>query len=152
MPYAIPRSSWRKFAAIKLCVEGSIKAAPSPWTAREAMRAAPVDARPHASDAAVKMKRPSKNIRRRPTKSASFPPVSRNPAYTSRNALTVHSSLARLSFRSVWIAGNATFTIVVSTMTMKRLAVTAASVHHLRLPSISAPAMSFSIPHNSGMI
>src|SRR5687768_14306959 len=42
------------------------------------------------------------------------------------------------SRRSCWIAGRATFTTVVSTMTTKRLAVTAASVHHLRFRSIAA--------------
>ena len=57
-------------------VAGFIRAAPRPWTTRAPISTSAPFARPHASDDAVKMIRPMTKIRRRPSRSASLPPVS----------------------------------------------------------------------------
>ena len=67
MPTAWVRSRGSvKVAMTMASVAGTSSAAPRPCTARLAIRTAPLPARPAASDAAVKMPRPSRNSRRRP--------------------------------------------------------------------------------------
>src|SRR3954469_13338862 len=78
---------------------------------------------------------PPTNIRRLPKMSPSRPPVTSSTAKLSVYALTVHSRLERLTPRSFWIEGSATFTTVLSSMIMNRAKHIAASVHHLRFPS-----------------
>ena len=55
---------------------GESIAAPRPWPARAAKRASAVGANAEAKDDAVKMPRPTRNIRRRPMRSAARPPKS----------------------------------------------------------------------------
>ena len=64
-------------------VAGFISAAPTPCTTRAPIRNCSVSARPHARDAPVKITRPATKINRRPSMSASFPPVSISDANVS---------------------------------------------------------------------
>ena len=64
-------------------VAGFMSAAPTPWTSRAPISTEPLFAMPHASEASVKTTRPSTKIRRRPSRSASFPPVSISDANES---------------------------------------------------------------------
>ena len=76
------------------------------------------DESPLSSDAVVKMTRPMRKSRLRPSKSPARPPSRRKPPNTSVYALTIHWRLASLKPRSFWIDGRATFTIVASSTTM----------------------------------
>ena len=83
MPIARPRSRGGKVAVMIESVAGFISAAPTPWTARAPIRKEALGARPHASEASVKIARPTVNMRRRPYMSPSFPPVIRSAANVS---------------------------------------------------------------------
>ena len=63
---------------------GVIRAAPRPWAARAAIRAAAVEAKPLKREAVVKMAMPVRNTRRRGSKSAIRPPIKRPPPDTRR--------------------------------------------------------------------
>ena len=63
------------------------RAAPTPCTKRAAISAASLPANPHSSDAAVKIAMPMRNMRVRPTRSASRPPSSRKLPNAIRYAL-----------------------------------------------------------------
>ena len=80
MPIAVPRCRGGKVAVMIDSVAGFISAAPTPCTVRAAMSELAPPARPHHSEAPVKTTRPAMKIARRPSMSASFPPVrSRTP-------------------------------------------------------------------------
>ena len=64
-------------------VAGFISAAPAPWTTRAPIRKCALGAKPQASEARVKMSRPTMKILRRPSMSASLPPVSIRTANVS---------------------------------------------------------------------
>jgi len=64
-------------------VAGFISAAPTPWTTREPIRKCALGAMPQASEDRVKIRRPKMKIRRRPSMSASLPPVSIRTAKVS---------------------------------------------------------------------
>ncbi len=83
MPIAVPRSRAGKVAEMIESVEGIISAAPMPWTARAAISSAAPEESPQASDESVKTARPIAKISRRPSRSPSFPPVSRSVAKVS---------------------------------------------------------------------
>jgi len=76
MPMAVPRWRGGKVAVMIESVAGFIKAAPIPCTVRAAIRSVAVPASPHQSDAPVKITSPAMKIARRPSRSASFPPLS----------------------------------------------------------------------------
>src|SRR5437773_7312689 len=97
---------------------GEMSAAPSPWSARQPISIPELTASPFKSDAVVKIARPTRNSRLRPTRSPARPPSRRKPPKTRVYAFTIHCRLASLSPRSFWIDGSATFTIVASRMTM----------------------------------
>ena len=78
IPIAVPRSRGGKVAVMIERVAGFISAAPTPWTVRAAISDAAPPASPHQSDAPVKITRPAMKIARRPSRSASLPPVSRS--------------------------------------------------------------------------
>ncbi len=84
MPIAIPRCRGGKVAAMIESVAGLINAAPTPCTARAAISVSPFVARPHASEESVKTTRPRMKIRRRPMRSASFPPLSMSTAKVTK--------------------------------------------------------------------
>jgi hypothetical protein len=56
-------------------VAGFMSAAPTPCTVRAAISELAPPARPHQSDAPVKMTRPAMKMARRPSRSASLPPL-----------------------------------------------------------------------------
>ena len=73
--------------------------------------------------------------------SASFPPVSISTANVSAYPETTHSSEETLMCRSRCIAGNATFTTVLSSMIMNSATATDASVHHFLFSSAKIRAL-----------
>ncbi len=83
MPIAIPRWAGGNVAAMIESVAGFMSAAPMPWTIRAAMSMSPLVASPQASDESVKSASPRTKMNRRPSMSASFPPVSMNAANAS---------------------------------------------------------------------
>jgi hypothetical protein len=97
---------------------GEISAAPSPCSAREPMSMPELTERPSSSEATVKITRPIRKSRFRPSRSPARPPSSRKPPKTSAYAFTIHWRFASPRSRSFWIDGRATFTIVASRMTM----------------------------------
>ena len=76
MPIAVPRSRGANVTVMIESVAGFIIAAPTPCTTRAAISISALPARPQASDDAVKIASPTTNMRRRPSRSASLPPVS----------------------------------------------------------------------------
>ena len=73
-------------------VAGIMKAAPIPWTARNATRVVSVGANPIAALETPNTTTPNRNMRRRPKMSPRRPPVTISTANVSVYALTVHSS------------------------------------------------------------
>ena len=76
MPIAVPRCFGGNVTVMIESVDGFISAAPTPWTTRAAMSTLALPARPQPSDESVKMTSPTTKISRRPSRSASLPPVS----------------------------------------------------------------------------
>src|SRR6185436_1504742 len=70
--------------------------------------------------------------RLRPIRSPSDPAVRSTAASIREYASTTHWRLDRLAFRSRWMSGSATFTIVMSSSNMNVAIETSSSVHHLR--------------------
>jgi hypothetical protein len=66
-----------------LSVAGFIIAAPTPCRIRQVISSSGELASPHSSDATVNTTSPATKIRRRPSRSASLPPVSMNAANVS---------------------------------------------------------------------
>ena len=83
MPIAVPRCRGGKVAVMIESVAGFISAPPRPCTTRAPIRKPPFGASPQASDAPVKIASPTMKMRRRPSRSASLPPVSMNAANVS---------------------------------------------------------------------
>ena len=75
MPIAVPRCRGGNVAVMIDSVAGFISAAPTPCTTRAPISTLALLAKPQKNDDAVKMTSPAMNIRRRPSMSASFPPV-----------------------------------------------------------------------------
>ena len=75
---------------------GEMSAAPRPCSARKPISIPEVPASPFSSDAAVKMTRPIRKSRFRPSRSPARPPSRRKPAKTSVYALMIHCRLASL--------------------------------------------------------
>ena len=80
MPSAAPRRPAGKASESRVRVSGVTIAAPRPWIARAAISASVLGASAAAADAAVNTASPATNIRRRPNRSPSAAPVSRNTA------------------------------------------------------------------------
>ena len=79
-PNALARSApWNACPSTASAALSSI-AAPTPCSARAALRKGADGARPHSSDANVKIARPTISIRRRPNRSASAPEGIRSAA------------------------------------------------------------------------
>jgi hypothetical protein len=83
IPIAAPRCSGGKVAVMIESVAGFIKAAPTPWTIRAPISTSPLPAMPQARDEIVKIARPTTKMKRRPSRSASLPPVSMKAAKVS---------------------------------------------------------------------
>ncbi len=74
-PMARPRSASSKVALMMARLPGTRNAAPMPWSARPAIRAAGEVATPHKIDAAVKDTTPARKTRLRPNWSPNDPPT-----------------------------------------------------------------------------
>ncbi len=74
MPYAIPRLATGTAAVSRVSVSGIMIAAPTPWTARAAMRDSMPGAMAAAAEAPVKTVMPMRKSRRRPNRSPSAAP------------------------------------------------------------------------------
>ena len=83
IPSAAPRFSGGTAAETRVRVSGVTIAAPMPWIARAAISTSIEGATAASALAAVKMPRPTVNIRRRPKRSPSAAPVSRSTAKAS---------------------------------------------------------------------
>jgi hypothetical protein len=80
-PSARPRSTGSAHSTRRIASEaGSSSAAPRPATTRPRMSVAGSSASPQARQPAQKMPTPAMKMRRRPNRSPSSPPVSRNSA------------------------------------------------------------------------
>ena len=114
---------------------GATMAAPAPCTTRAAISSTGSWARPPARLARANAISPMTNMRRRPRRSAARPPRIRRPPNEMAYPVTIHwtASAGMCSSRS--IDGSATFTMVLSSMIMKRPKATAARVHHFRFSS-----------------
>ncbi|GHG38044.1 hypothetical protein GCM10018980_10410 [Streptomyces capoamus] len=74
MPYTVPRLAAGTAAVSRVSVSGIITAAPTPWTARAAIREPMPGARAAAAEAAVNTASPAMKRRRRPKRSPSAAP------------------------------------------------------------------------------
>ena len=83
MPNAMPRSLPRNASASRASDTANMIAPPTPCRPRDSCSISVLVAKPHRADAAVKMTRPTRYIRRRPYISARLPAVSRNAARVS---------------------------------------------------------------------
>ena len=82
-PNAVPRSWPRKASASRASETANMTAPPMPCRARDSSSISVLTAKPHSTEAAVKMTRPTRYISRRPNMSARLPAVSRNAARVS---------------------------------------------------------------------
>ena len=115
----IPRARLRSAPSANVTVmidsaAGATIAAPRPWTARAAISQPSDWAIPPANEASENTTRPSMNMRRRPSRSATRPPSRRNPPKVSTYAFTTHDRSAGAKCRAAPIDGNATLTIEAS--------------------------------------
>ena len=100
VPIALPRSCGSKTLVTIESVAGIMNAAPTPCTTRLAISEAESDATPAVAEETANSVTPIRNPRRRPKMSPSLPPVASRTAKLSVYALTVHSRLERLEWRS----------------------------------------------------
>ena len=123
MPLHAPMNAPRRLAGMPalriVSVSGVTIAPPTPCAARAAINAPAVGASAAAAEDAVKMKRPTASMRRRPKRSPSAAPVKSRTAKVSVYALTVHSRLSIDACRSLRITGNAVVTTRLSSVAMK---------------------------------
>ena len=147
IPMARARSagSVKVFVMIDIATGLSIDP-PSACSIRNATSQPRPGARLHSSEPSVNRPRPIWKTRRRPTRSAVEPDSIRKLATTSVYASTVHCSPETGAFRSRWIEGSATFTIVASRPTMNRLRQQMASTSLRRRAAEFWLAHSCSIP------
>jgi hypothetical protein len=104
-----------KLVAISASAVGEASAAPAPCAARAANRAAPLAARPPASDATVNSSTPAMKTWRRPLMSPARPPVSSSPPKIRVYALTAQDRLPTERCRPLCIRGRAMVKMVAST-------------------------------------
>ena len=114
-------------------------APPTPCSARNNSSASAVLASAHASDPPVNMTRPTRNSRRRPSRSPRVAAGSNSTASTRAYAALTHCRSGRLARRSRWIDGRATLTTVISSNNMNAAAHTSTRVHRCR-DDVSAPS------------
>ena len=125
---------------------GDTSAAPSPWIARAPSSQASDWASPPTSEASENSTSPYMNIRRRPTRSASRPPSSRQPPNVSVYAFTTHERSAREKLNPLPIDGSATLTIDASITITNCVIASSASATFLacgvsRLAPVAVPVL-----------
>ncbi len=140
-PHA-PSAAFRSLPSAKVVIRmesaaGVMIAAPSPCMARAPIRGPSPQAKPETSEAVVKRTTPTRNIRRRPRRSAARPPSSRKPPKNSAYALITHCKFSWEKPRSSLIEGRATFTIAMSSTTMNCTSKSSASPYHLRRDAVT---------------
>ena len=116
-PTARPRSSGGNVDTITASAAGESSAPATPCSARPATTSSIDGASAHNSEVAPKPPTPTMNMRRSPRMSPSEPPTSSSEPSVSRYALAVHCWPARPPPSSSAMAGSATFTAVLSTVT-----------------------------------
>ncbi len=89
---AFPLSLMSKDSMTIAAEEGSMSAAPRPWSARAAIITPSLGARPQSAEAIAKTTTPVTNARTLPKMSPSFPPNATVTASASTYAFTIHSS------------------------------------------------------------
>ena len=118
-PSAFVRASPSANVVVRIeSAAGATSAAPRPCRPRARISQVDDSAIPFRNDATVKTTTPARKTRLRPIRSPARPPSRRKPPKISVYAFTTHCRSFSASFRSVWIDGSATFTIVASRMTM----------------------------------
>jgi hypothetical protein len=128
MPSALFRSEPSSNVVVMIdSVAGETIAAPTPCTARAAMRTPIELARPQTSDAAEKTATPIMNSRRRPSRSAARPPSRRKPPNVIVYAIRTHCNVLSDTWSEFLIDGSATLTIETSRIVMKNATQTSAS-------------------------
>src|SRR3954452_13025100 len=132
MPKAVPRSLPWNSCEMSASAVANMIAPPMPWIPRAMMRNSASFASPHAADAIVNRTTPIRKSRLRPNRSASAPAVRTQVASPSAYASTTHCRSEKEASSARSIAGRATFTIVMSSRSMKVAVQTATSVHHFR--------------------
>ena len=132
IPNAVPRSRPWNSCERRASEVANMMAPPTPCAARAAMRNPAVFAIPQRNEVTVKKPRPTTNTRLRPSRSASEPAVSMKVASVSAYASMIHCNCEKLASRSLSTSGSATFTIVMSSRSMKIAVQTAINAHHLR--------------------
>ena len=138
-PSAVVRCAPVYVVVTMASADGSSIAAPTPCSARAAISAAGDHASPLISEAVVKTPSPARKTVRRPSRSASRPPKSIRPPVSRTYALTTHGSPTPVKPRSAPIDGNATFTTVMSRMTMNcATASSASTIQLVRASSVAA--------------
>ena len=137
VPIALPRSSGGNALEMIDRVPGIIRAAPLPCSRRPTTSQVCVCAKPMNALLQANTTTPMRNTVRRPKMSPRRPPVTSRTAKASVYALTVHSRPAIDASRSRWMDGRATFTAVLSSITMNSAKHIAPSVHQRLLSSFS---------------
>jgi hypothetical protein len=105
---------------IRASEHGMSAAAPAPWTVRAAMSAVSEVAPAQAALPRPKTVRPSRKPVRASTRSASAPAESSSAANASVYPLTIHCAVDSAPPRSLPIGPSATFTIVASSVIMRK--------------------------------
>ena len=113
-PIARERSSVANDACRIARLPGVSSAPPMPCTARAAINTSMFGAAAQASDAIANQATPSSKIRRRPMRSPSVPPSSRNAARVNVYAATTHCRLSTPALKSLPMCGSAMPTTVAS--------------------------------------
>ena len=116
-PTARPRSDSGNVRTITASAAGVSSAPDTPCSARAATSISIVGAIAHSSEVTPKPPTPRMKIRRSPSRSPSEPPISSSEPSVTRYALAVHCWPASPPPRSSEIAGSATLTAVLSTVT-----------------------------------
>src|SRR5262249_26128059 len=148
MPSALLRSAPSSNVVVTIdSAAGEMIAAPTPCTARDAIRTPALEESPQTSDASVNRISPPTKIRRRPRRSAMRPPRSRKPPKVIAYAVSTHCTVDSAIFRSFWIDGIATLTIDTSRIVMKNAVPTTARTSHFDLGDALTPRSNLPAEH-----
>ena len=133
IPSALLRSAPSlKIAVTSASAAGASIAAPTPWSAREAISCPWLCESPPASDAPPNTSSPIMNMCRRPRRSAIRPPSSSSPPNAKMYAFATQDRLSLAKCRPCWIEGSAMFTTDASRITMNSASASSTSAHHRR--------------------
>ena len=137
IPIAVPRWRGGKVTVMIESVAGFIIAAPTPCTTRAPISIRRCRRARRRATTRVKIARPTTKMRRRPKQVREL--AARQHQRAERERVAGHDPLELGDLqteRLLWIDGSATFTIVLSSMIMKRPNETAPSVHHFRFSCV----------------